>query len=141
MLPILRTTENACVRLATSASLSASLGAPVYRGIDNLDKEAPCVICYAESATEDFPFSGIYNVATTVVTKEMAADTNVDTTQVANTIFSRFLDSNTIPSLNSYPSFYVYSMWVTDTKDSWDGDTHKQEYIFNVVCALSGSNI
>src|ERR1035437_7422201 len=87
-LPILRTTELACQALATSSLLNANVTGNVVVGIDNVDKEAPIVVCYAESATEDFPHSGIYHVATTIVCKEMAADTDITGSQLSNTIFS-----------------------------------------------------
>ena len=135
-LPILRTTELACKALATASLAGASVSASVATGIDNIDKEAPLVVCYAESATEDFPYSGIYHVATTIVCKEMAADTNMLTTQVSEAIFSSFITGSTITTLNTYPGYFVYNILITDTKDSWEGDTHKQEYVLDILCAL-----
>jgi hypothetical protein len=135
-LPILRTTELACQALATASLVSAAVVASVNTGIDNLDKQAPLVVCYAESATEDFPYSGMYHVATTIVCKELASDTNVDTTKLSDTIFSSFLGGSTITTLNTYPGYFVYNILVTDTKDSWEGDTHKQQYVLDILCAL-----
>jgi hypothetical protein len=135
-LPILRTTELACQALATQSLLNANVTGNVVVGIDNVDKEAPIVVCYAESATEDFPYSGIYHVATTIVCKEMAADTDITGSQLSNTIFSNFLSGSTIPVLNTYPGYFVYGYWVTDSKDSWSGDAHIQEYMLNILCAL-----
>ena len=135
-LPILQTTELACQALATASLFSASIAGLVTTGIDNVDKTAPIVVCYAESAVEDFPYSGIYHVATTIVVKEMAYDTNVISSQLSNTIFKSFLTSSTIPTLNIYPNYFVYNVLVTDTKDSWQGDAHKQEYILDILCGL-----
>ena len=139
-LPILITTELSCKALATASLLTAGVSGLVVVGIDNVDKEAPIVVCYAENATEDFPYSGIYHVATTIVVKEMAADTNITGSKLSDTIFSNFLSSSTIPKLNTYSGYYVYNVLITDTKDSWEGDAHKQEYVLDILCALSGSN-
>jgi|ERR1035437_4182467 hypothetical protein len=138
-LPILRTTELACQALATASLFSASVAGLVVTGIDNEDKSAPLVVCYAENATEDFPYSGIYHVATTIVCKEIAFDTDVINTELSDTIFQNFLSSSTIPALNTYPGYFVYNILVTDTKDSWQGDAHRQEYVLDILCALSGS--
>ena len=136
-LPILRTTELACEVLASASLAAASITAMVVTGVDNSDKDtAPLVVCYAETATEDFPYSGIYHVATTIVAKEMAADTDVINTEVSDTVFSNFLSSSTIPFLNTYPGYFVYNILVTDTKDSWEGDAHKQEYVLDILCAV-----
>lgn len=135
-LPILRTTENACYCLATASLAAANIQAQVATGIDNVDKTAPLVVCYAESATEDFPYSGIYHVSTTIVCKEMAFDTNVLTTPLSDNIFQNFLSGSTIPILNLYPNYYVYNIVVTDTKDSIEEDAHKQEYVLDILCAL-----
>lgn len=47
-----------------SSSISSSIN--IYRGIDWVDKEGPAVICFAESADEDFPYSGVYHVRMTI---------------------------------------------------------------------------
>jgi hypothetical protein len=135
-LPILRQTELACQALATASLAASTVSASVTTGIDNVDKTAPLVVCYAESATEDFPYSGIYHVATTIVVKEIGYDTDVTSTQLSDTIFKNFLSSSTIPILNIYPNYFVYNVLVTDTKDSWQGDAHKQEYVLDILCGL-----
>jgi hypothetical protein len=136
-LPILRTTEDACAWLATTASLSASFSVPVYTGINNLDKTGPCVICYAESATEDFPFSGIYHVSTNIIVKEMAADTSTGSL-LATTLFEAFLNNKTKTALNSYSSsYFVYEYWVTDTSDTIEQDAWIQQFRLEVVSALT----
>lgn len=136
---ILRTTENAWAALVSSASVNNSLGLTlgngIYTGIDNSDKNAPMVVCYGESATEVFPFSGIYNVKLRAIVKEMASDTT-NTSSLANTIFSASLSDNTQTILNQYPGFYCYSYWVEDTSDKTDVDAWEQEYVFNCVSAL-----
>jgi hypothetical protein len=136
-LPILRTTELACQALATASLFSASVAGLVTTGIANIDKTAPLIVCYAEGATEDFPYSGIYHVATTIVVKEIAFDTDVVNTKLSDTVFSNFLSGSTIPALNTYPGYFVYNIVVTDTKDDWDQDTHRQQYVLDILCALS----
>jgi hypothetical protein len=135
-LPILRTTENAFATLAISASLSQSLGYNIYTGISNLDKLAPAIICFAESATEDFPFSAIYHVRTHVIIKEMAADTDPNTGSFANNIFESFCNNNTKSKLNDYPDYYVYEYFIQSTNDEWNGDAHIQEMTFDVISAI-----
>lgn len=135
-LPILKTTELACQALATASLSTAGVNGLVTTGMDNVDKVAPIVVCYAENATEDFPYSGIYHVATTIVCKEMAADTDMTGSILSDTIFSNFLTGSTITNLNTYPGYFVYNVLVTDTKDSWEGDTHKQEFVLDILCAL-----
>ena len=135
-LPILRQTELACANLATASLASAAVTASVTTGVANIDQAAPLVLCYAETATEDFPYSGIYHVSTTIVCKEMAFDTDTLATKLSDTIFSNFLTGSTVPRLNAYPNYYVYNVLVTDTKDSMEGDAHKQEYVLDILCAL-----
>lgn len=136
-LPILRTTEDACAWLATTASLSASFNVPVYTGINNLDKTAPCIICYAESATEDFPFSGIYRVKTNIRIKEVASETDTSSS-LATTLFEAFLNPLTKQAFNAYDSssYFVYEYFVDTTNDSWDQDVWIQEYQLEIVSAL-----
>lgn len=138
--PILKTTELACQALATSSLSRYGVNGLVATGLDNIDKVAPLVVCYAENAVEDFPYSGMYHCATTIVVKEMAADTNMTGSKLSDTIFHNFLSSSTIPKLNTYPAYFVYNILVTDTKDSWEGDTHKQEFVLDILCALTGSS-
>ena len=142
-LPILRTTELACVALAYSASLSAnlglSIGSGIYAGIDNVDKAAPAVICYAESATEDFPFSAIHHCKTHVMVKEIAYDTPVSSS-ISDAVFSAFMNdsgsNSTKDILNRYPGFFCYEFFIDGTNDSTSGDAWVQEYVFDIISAL-----
>ena len=144
-LPILRTTENAFAACALSASVSASLGLTmgngIYTGIDNTDKVAPCVVCFAESATEDFPFSAIHHVKTHVVVKQMAFDQS-NTSSLADTIFGAMMFDSTGSNatktvLNRYPGYFVYDYFIESTSDSVSDDAWIQEYVFDVVSALT----
>jgi len=136
---ILRQTENACAALAYSASVSASLGLTfgngIYTGLDNEDKDAPAVVCFAESATEDFPFSGMYRVKTHILIKEMAADTSMSSS-LATTMFEAFCNSGTKGVLNQYSGYFVYEYFIDGTHDLTNGDANIQQYDFEIVSAL-----
>ena len=143
-LPILRTTELACVLLAYSASLSASLGLSIghgiYAGIDNVDKEAPCIICYAESANEEVPYSGMYHVKTHIVVKQIAYDSSVSSS-MSDAVFSTFCSGSNgdyaKDILNRYPGFFCYDYFIDGTTDNTAGDSWIQEYSFDIVSALT----
>jgi hypothetical protein len=142
-LPILRTTELACVALAYSASLSANLGLTIdngiYAGISNTDKQAPAVICYTESATEDFPFSGIHHCRTHVMVKQIAYDTSTSSS-LSDAVFGTFCSGSNgayaKDILNRYPGFFCYEYFIDGTSDSVDGDAWVEEYVFDIVSAL-----
>ena len=137
-LNVLRMTEKACNYVASSSLSAAGYNnIPVFNGISNSDKSGPCVICYAESANEDFPNSGIYRVVGNVIVKELAADTDVSSS-VADTIFQGFLNDNIVGTLNSYSgAYYVYGFFVDGVNDEIDEDTWIQQYKFEIVSALT----
>ena len=140
-LPILRTTEECWAGLVASASLSASIGLVrgngIYTGLDNETKVAPCVIVWAERASEyDFKDSGMWNVTLHILTKEMAADSSI-TSSLANNIFGYLAnESAIIPKLNNYSGYYVYKYWNSDNHDLTNGDVLAQQYTFEVISAL-----
>ncbi len=130
-LSILKTCENAFEAVALTAS-----SVQVATGLDNVDKDAPIVVCYAESSFEDFPNSGIHHVKMNVVVKEMAADTSTSSS-LANTIFQTFCNPNTKAALNSYPGFFVYEYFTAEPSQGWGGDAWHQTYSFDVISALT----
>ncbi len=135
MYPILKATENACAQLALTASVSASLNVNIYTGIDNETVDAPAVICFADSAREEFPNSGVWHVNTRIYIKEMAADTSV-TSSLSDTIFKAFMsDVDTVTSLNLYPNYYVYDMFSETAENGSEGDAWSQQYVFDIVCS------
>jgi hypothetical protein len=137
MMPILLTTETACASLATSASVSASLGLNVYTGIDNEDKEAPAVICSAISATEDFPQSGIWHVKTFIKVKEIAEDTT-NKGNASTAIFQRFLTGSINTDLkNNASNFYVFDVFAEDSQNTQEGDAWVQTLSLDIVAALT----
>ena len=105
-------------------------------GIDNDDKIAPAVICYADGATEEFPNSGIYHVRTSIIVKELAADTDV-TSSLGYYIFKSFLSGSAKTILNNYPHYYVYDWFVENTNENTQNDAWVQTYTFNIVCGAS----
>ena len=122
--------------VSVTSSRDNSLNVNIYTGIDNEDKLAPCVICHAESATEDFPNSGIYHVKTSVTVKEIAADTSV-TSSLGYHIFKSYLSGSTKGILNNYPHYYVYDWFVEGVEESTSQDAWVQTYAFDVVCGAS----
>src|ERR1041385_7898537 len=72
-------TINTTVEKAFSAVIgSLNLGMNVYVGISNVEKAAPAVVIFAQSATEVFPGNGIFKVQTAIDVKAIAADENAD---------------------------------------------------------------
>jgi len=132
MQAVMKTTEAAAKSLVKTLPITAS----VFTGIDNETKLAPCVIIQAESATEEFPFSGLFFVKTKIRIKEMAADTDTDS-GLSKTVFDAFMDSNIATNLAAQTSSYsVASVWVDNAENSIEGDACVQDMTFNVVCGL-----
>jgi hypothetical protein len=62
------------LELAFQTYLTQQVGGNIYKGHDNDDKAAPCVICQVESLEEEPFHSGNYNAACRIIVKGMAAD-------------------------------------------------------------------
>ena len=137
MQPILKATEKACAALVTSIATTNNLVVNVYTGIGNQDKDAPACICIAESGREEFPNSGIYHVVTRIQVKEMAKDTDVNSS-LATTIFSGILtDTISNDLINTGPNYFVYDVFIQDVRDGHEDDAWVQEYVLDIVCATS----
>ena len=132
---ILTTTERACANLAASASLSASLDVTIYCGLDSEEKIAPAVVITADSATEEFPNSGVWHVKTGLTVKEIAADSSFSSS-LASTIFESFLNDTAKGTLNMYPGYFVHDFFVEDTSNTQEGDAWIQTVRLDIVCAL-----
>jgi len=138
-LDILQTTENAFISLLQPVVGSM---ANVYPGVNNIeDMAAPAVICWAEDAWEDIPFSGMYHVNLHIYCKEMAADSNI-TSSLSTTVFSASMNNETKGTLNTYPGYYVYEYFVQPggPKNYVSGDAWVKERTFDVISALIGVN-
>lgn len=136
MFPILATTERACVEIAASASISASVDANIYTGMDNDDKVAPAVICGALDAMQDFPESGIWRVKTQIVVKEVAADTDL-TSSLANVIFEKFSTVTKEELSGSVENFSVYDIQLEGCTNSQQDDTWVQTLSLEIVGVLT----
>lgn len=142
MTPLLIKTEQACAQVVTdyvtSLGYVPETNIFIRTGIDNEDQVAPMVICQAESATEDFPYSGIYRAVVYITVKEMTGDTSRSNIgDLADKVFHSFLVDNIETLLNnSVSNYYVYQVRIEDTIDETTGDAWAQKYQFEIVCAL-----
>lgn len=134
---ILVATERACAALAASASVSASIDdeISIYCGIDNEEKVAPAVVISCESATEEFPNSGVWHVKTDLRVKEIAADSSTSSS-LASVVFEAFLRDSTREVLSVYPGYNCYDLIVEDTANTQEGDAWVQTVRMDIVCAL-----
>ena len=97
----------------------------IFTGTDNEDKKAPAVICYAESCSEDFPFSGIWHVKTNIIVKDMAADSSPDgINSLLGDVYSGFLTSDIETKLTNKlaSTYYVYQVVFDVNSSNTDGD-------------------
>ncbi len=137
MSAILVSTEKACAVIAAMAIANAALQASVYTGLDSDDKNAPAVICSAESATEDFPASGLWHVRAIITTKEIAADT-VTPSVLSDVIQEAFLSDDTINNLNNaIPQFFVFDVLTPEVSNTQEVDAWVQTLSLEIVCSLT----
>ena len=135
-LSILRNNENAIATYLSTVVTGSALTASVTTGFNNIDKIAPIVIVYSSNSTEDFPYSGIYHVDTQIIVKEMASDINVNTTQLAYTIYNNLLSGSAIPAINTYGGYYCYNILVKDHREDIVEDAHIHTLSIDSMCAL-----
>ena len=133
------TTELACQTIAMGALSTAGSGSVnVYTGVGNVeDITAPCVICVANDKSEDFPFSGIWHVKTTIFIKEMAADVSVgEMNTLAGLVENAFLFKGIEAALSSAtPNYYVYQV-VSEGGNApqRNGDAWVNSFNMDIVC-------
>jgi len=141
-LPILLKTEEACVALATSASIALGYVPEtnifIRAGVDNEDVKAPAILCSALTATEDFPFSGIFHCSTNITIKEMAGDMERENLGgLSEPIFRTFLSDNIEQLLTQIVSnYYVYQLKVENTTNENHEDAWSQVFTVDIVSAL-----
>lgn len=133
--PILITTERACVEIAASASVSASLDVNIYNGMDDEGKAAPAIICGATDAQQEFPESGIWRVATQIITKEIAADTG-KSSSLADTIFERFSTVTNEQLSGSVEGYSVLDIQLMGYQNTVVEDTWVQTLSLEIVGSL-----
>lgn len=136
MLPILITTENALASASLATVNSASLTSNVYTGIDNEDKGAPAIICSCQSATEDFVGSGIWHIKSSVIVKEIAADTSV-TSSLATTVFEKIVGLTTTQLANCTTNFAVYDVLLEGHEQSQQSDAWVQTLNLEIIGCLT----
>ena len=130
------TTEKACSLLA--GDISSTYGDfSIFTGVNNMEKEAPCVICWAENATEDFPFSAIWHVRTHIIVKEMAmATSSLDSVNsLYGDVYSKFLTGSIETDLTSKvtASYYVYQVLFDGSNSTTEGDAWVNEITLDIV--------
>ena len=140
---VLTTTEMACALVAEDI-VSSYGDINIYTGTDNDDKAAPAVICYAESASEDFPFSGIWHVKTNIILKEMAELDSERVTRLNSLlgdVHSAFLKPNIESTLTSKsPSnYYVYQVVFDGKNSTQDGDAWVHTLSLDIVSTTKAS--
>jgi hypothetical protein len=133
---ILKTTETACATfLANVGTLPA--GTNIYTGLDNEEREAPCVVCSALDGREEAPGLGIWHVRLAVTVKEIAYDT-APTSSLCGTVFTALLSDTLETDLtNSVTQYAVIEVIPEDTSNGVDGDAWTQTLTMNVVCSLT----
>jgi|ERR1044071_1665617 hypothetical protein len=133
MQAVLKTTELAGATLVGTLGITGS----IYTGLDDETKVAPCVVIYAEDASEDFPKSGLYHVRTKVTVKEIAADTET-TSSLSKTVFDAFLGSGVENNLmQSAISYSVCGVFVDGSENTQEGDAWVQNMSFDIICGLT----
>lgn len=108
----------------------------VFRGINNVDKEAPALICWAENATEDFPFSGIFHMRTHIVIKAMAKDTSINNfDKLTGDVHAGFLVDNIEALLTSSipDQYFVYQIVFDNNSSVEEGDAWVNDLSFDCV--------
>jgi len=132
---ILQAVEKGAQVLLASSSLSASVD-HIYRGITNENKEAPCVIVVAESATEEIAQTGVWNVSLKVIAKEMAYEGDEENTTFADEAFAIILDP--LVSMGSYTSgLTVIDILIESNSETQENDAWVSTLQLRVVCSNS----
>lgn len=133
---ILRTVELACANVMATASLAGGLDANIYVGLDSDIKEAPAVICSAESATQDFQ-DGPYHVRVEISVKENSTITS-PTSSLAYNVFTALETTSSVQNLtNSVPNFIVFDVFSAEPRNSEAGDAWHQTVSYDIVCMLT----
>jgi hypothetical protein len=135
MYSILTATETACAKVAATLGN----GYTVYTGVDNIDINDPAVICYAESASEDFPFSGIWHVKTSITIKQMAYDhTTGSMDSLVGTIMSGFLNGGIEAALSATGLNYaVYQVVPEPHQERTNAEAWTHTIGLDIVCVLT----
>ncbi len=137
----LTATELVCSRLASRVTQSHST-VTIFTGQDNEDKTAPCVITWAEAATEDFPFSGIWHVRTHIIVKDIAADSTVSQSNALyGDVYSMFLTGSIEIDLTSQSldTYFAYQVVYEGSSQNVEQDAWVGEIVLDVVSTTKAS--
>jgi hypothetical protein len=133
MLPILTTTEQAVESFLTS---TLTAGTNIYKGLDNEERQAPCVICSATDARLAEIDSGIWHVRTAITVKEIAYDTATSSTLAGSVVEALEGDLKTNLT-NSGTNYAVLDVFLEEASNSIEGDAWVQTIVLDVVCCLT----
>ena len=120
------------VETAVSGALSAITSANIYAGIDDGDKELPCIICRAVSASEMMKDSGNYEVVVNITTKSLPSD-EFDT--ICESVRALLATDQFVTDCN-ITGLKVWGVASTESID-WgiDGDAHTETRAIVLACA------
>lgn len=124
---------------STSGSLLSGSQYTCYTGIGNVDlASAPAIIIDGGQTREIVAFSRCYEFSTTILVKEMAADTNA-LGILSQLIYNECVDSATAAKNFSNPAYNI-NVWsvITDYMEpSSDGDTIVNAITLRIIGALT----
>lgn len=128
--------EQALVKLYASSSMSASVR--VYGGVDDETKVAPCIICDAMQAREDFQDGGVWHVATDIKLRAMAGDsTPIAFDALADNMYSLVL-SDTLDLGSGSADLSVYDIVVVNSQQQKSGDAWEALLQLDIVGVNNG---
>ncbi len=129
-------TEQACAAYLASVGTLPE-GTHIFTGMENEKMQTPCVICFGDSATPDFPEGGIWHVTTRISTKEIYSKTEVDST-LASIVQEAMLADDIAERLTANASYLsVLSVNVSDASTQTSGDVWMQTLVLDIVCGLT----
>jgi hypothetical protein len=118
-----------------SSSFTFDRPLQIYKGEDNSDKAAPCIIINAEGSAEVVLYTGIMRCPTTITVKEMAADTDEpDIATLADMVFDLALTSSfNLTDYDSHSGLGVMDMVITDLSVHPEGDCWVSRLTLDVI--------
>jgi len=125
--------ENAYTQVFTNLGIQ---GLGIYQGLDNQDKDAPCVIVSAGDVRDEAPHLSLWHVTLDITVKTMAADSDKDISDyLVEQIFETATDDNIKTALSAaVPSLVVLDIIFVSSSDDTQGDAWTQSLQLEVVC-------
>lgn len=127
--------QNYFVSQSTAISSSYERPLQIYRGMDNEDKSAPCIIVAAQGSQEVVLYTGIMRCPVTITVKEMAADlSGSDMGTLADKVFDLALTSSfDLTAYDTIGGLGVMDTVVTDLKVRPEGDAWVSQLSLEVI--------